>query len=197
MDMKFIDRTPEYWEALQKRLGFDVLVEPAPGQAKVIPPNVFLVHCSGVSFRREVLEKAKLLCSYEHTPAVSIRREKPEEQVGYDDPDAIRVDIGTSRDDVTGDWNLEHAGYLPKRRCPACATSMPGKRAEKLMCINDDCELDFEGLTEQISRINTWVGAAIDRGDSVLVGLDNVTENQTKRGTNLGLDIWVRVDSVK
>ena len=176
-----LDRSVEYFDGLQKRLGWDV----RDGKS-------MLVHLAGVSFRQEALAKAQQLCTFEWTPSVRLEPEKAEDQKGYTDADAVRVYIGTEVNDLTGEATEEHIGYLPKKRCPVCAKTYSGKRAtDTFACKECDTELE-EGEWAELALINGFVRRLLEAGTELQVGLDNVTSSQTSAG-NLGCDIWVRL----
>lgn len=173
-----LDRQPEYYDGLEKRMGFEV----RDGRA-------FLVHCAGVSFRQEVLQKAKGFCTYEATPPVRL---KPDPQNDYD-PNAVEVHIGTAVDELTGEWSYEMAGFLPKKRCPVCMRSLSGKMASKEVCPDCDAEIGMGSDLEDLSTVNAWVVNALEQGMTVVVGVDNITVPQHTTG-NMGLDVWIRID---
>lgn len=173
-----LDRDPAYFDGLEARLGFPV----RDGRA-------FLVHAAGVSFRKDTLAAAKPHCSFEHSPPAQLEPEPTNEY----DPNAVKINIGVQADEITGEWKLAHAGYLPKKRCPACCRSLSGKMAESQIC--PDCETDI-GLgsdLEDFAAVNAWVTQALEQGMDVKIGIDNITEPQHTRG-NQGLDVWVRID---
>jgi hypothetical protein len=174
-----LQRSDLYYDGLEQRLGFSV----RDGRA-------FLVHCAGVSFegRQDLLGQAKTLCSYEYTPPVKL---VPEPTNQYD-PNAVQVWIGVAQDNLTGEAKMHQVGYLPKKRCPACAESLSGKRAASQLCPKCDAEIGLGSEWEVFAEINKFVKDYLDAGITLPVGLDNVTESQSGQG-NLGCDIWIRI----
>jgi hypothetical protein len=174
-----LGRTEAYFEGLEQRLGFSV----RDGRA-------FLVHCAGVSFegRQELLQTAKSLCSFEHTPPVTLVPE-PDNQW---DANAVGVWIGVTQNSLTGDTEMKQIGFLPKKRCPNCAISLSGKRAASQLCPDCDTEIGVGAEWEAFAEVNKFVKDYLDAGIVLPVGLDNVTESQSGKG-NLGCDIWIRI----
>jgi hypothetical protein len=173
-----LGRVPAYYDGLDKRLGF----ETRDGRA-------FLVHVSGVSFRQDSLKKAQRFCSFDRSPPVKL---VPEPTNPYD-ANAIQVLIGVAVDDLTGQWTFEQAGFLPKKRCPTCTASLPGKMATSQVCPECEAEIGVGSDLESFSVINAWVVQAMEQGMIVSAGVDNVTTPQTEKG-NCGLDVWLRID---
>ena len=181
MNIDRLDRSVEYFDGLQKRLGWDV----RDGKS-------LLVHLAGVSFRQEGLLKAQKLCTFDWTPPVRLEPEKTEDQKGYTDNDAVRVYIGTEVSDLTDETTEEHIGYLPKKRCPVCSKTYSGKRAtDTFACKECDTELE-EGEWAELALINKYVRQLLEAGTTLQVGLDNVTAPQSGTG-NLGCDIWIQL----
>lgn len=173
-----LDRMPEYWDGLAKRLGFD----PRECQA-------YLIHSAGVSFRQDALAMAKKLCTYDHSPPMRL---EPEVDNEYDrrvetptgeKGGAVKVVIGTRSDDLTGEYTMEHAGYLPKNYCPNCGTSFSGKQALRTMCNN----CDYEPLMD----IKELVITRLLNGETIPCGVDTITESS--KGSTKGLDIWLKL----
>lgn len=171
-------RQPAYFDGLDKRLGF----ETRDGKA-------FLVHVSGVSFRQDSLKKAMRFCTFDRTPPVQL---VPEPTNPYDEF-AVQVLIGTTVDELTGEWTFEQAGFLPKKRCPVCTASLPGKMATKQVCPECDAEIGVGSDLADFSVVNAWVLKAMEQGLIVAAGVDNVTTPPEGIG-NFGLDLWLRVD---
>jgi len=176
----YLDRTSEYWDGLTKRLGFD----PREGQC-------LLVHAAGVSFRQESLEDAKKLCTFDHSPPMVLEPEinNPYDQrIERDDGTAVggavKINIGVESDGLTGEFTMEHVGYLPKNYCPDCATSLSGKQALRTMC--NKC--DGENLMDIKEMIITRLLA----GETFQCGVDTITEAAGGIG-NKGLDIWLKL----
>jgi hypothetical protein len=171
MDISRLNRSAEYWEALEKRLGFTV----TDGKA-------VLVHCAGVSFenRQELLQKVRSLCNFEFSPPLQL---VPEPGNPYD-VHAVQVLVGISRDELTGDYTYAQVGFLPKKHCPGCSKSLSGKQSKAMIC--PDCETPVG-----IAPFNKKVADLLNNSSNLEAGIDNVTVPQHVQG-NMGLDIWIR-----
>jgi hypothetical protein len=191
VDITRLQRSPEYWEALERRLGF--AVTRVYEGLRVGLPNAYLVHAAGVSFegRQELLESARAFCGFDSVPPAELR---PDPNNAYD-KEAVIVSVGVHLDDMTGEFQMAQVGFLPKGRCPNCATSLSGKRADMQICPECDLNIGLSSTPEvqALSKFNKYVGDAIRAGKTVRVGVDNVTEPQTTKG-NRGLDLWIRID---
>lgn len=174
-----LERSPEYYDGLQKRLGWDV----RDGRS-------MLIHLAGVSFegRQELLEQVRQLCSFEFTPPVRLQ---PEPTNQYD-ANAVQVLVGVSLDDLTGEATFKQVGYLPKKRCPVCARSLSGKMASSQLCPDCDTEIGLGSEWEEVAEVNRFLKELLEAGAALQVGLDNVTTPQSGTG-NMGCDIWVRI----
>jgi hypothetical protein len=174
VDISRLNRAPEYWEALEKRLGFVV----TDGQA-------MLIHCAGVSFenRQELLRRVGQLCNFDFSPPVHLERE-PDNPY---DVSAVKVLAGISKDDLTGEWTYTQVGFLPKKRCPECCRSLSGKQAKAMICPDCEASIGVMAFNKQICDVMTD-----DNSQELQVGIDTVTEPQHTQG-NRGLDIWVRI----
>lgn len=179
-DQNNLDRSDEYFEGLVQRLGWDV----RDGKS-------MLVHCAGVSFRQEALEKTRPLCRFDWTPKVELRPETPDQQVGYEDANAVRVYVGTSSHELTGEQVMEHVGYIPKKRCPNCAKSFSGKAASKQVCNGCDAEIGIGSEWEEIADSAKYIRYLLELGTALPCGLDNVTSSSA--GNTLGCDIWIQL----
>lgn len=185
MNLSLLNRSEEYYEALEKRLGFPV----RDGKAE-------LVHVSGVTFedRQRVLAAVKLSCTFDCAPPAKLEVETDPKILKYD-ADAVRVLVACDRDDLTHDWyNYHVAGFLPRRRCPDCAKTYPGKRGQEIQ-ICPECgynmALGTDGYAWSVfnKRAKVW----LNEGRELRVGVDNITEMQGGKGS-LGCDIWIRFD---
>ena len=184
MDIANLNRSPEYWEGLDSRLGF-----------KASDGKALLVHVAGVTMtpeRKEIISRLRDFCSFTHTPPVELR---PDPNNQYDE-NAVEVWVGFGiRDDLTGEYPTKMCiGFLPKRRCPDCARNLTGRKSDDNIC--PDCQANFAlGLPNaRLSYFNKYYNKALSDGKKVEVGLDTVTESQSARSSSLGVDLWIRIE---
>lgn len=171
-----------YWALLEKRLGFPANTTDA-----------CRVATAGVSFegRQALLAKLRQHCTAEKTPKVELR---PDPSNLYD-KDAVGVWVYTDTDNLTKEeTHPQQVGFLPKRWCPCCMTSLSGKKADVEICPACSEAIGIGSRQHAQSYLAKWVGQLIKDGKTIQVGIDNVTEAQHTKG-NLGLLIWLRPEN--
>ena len=178
--MKYSDKSPEYWDGVEKRVGFTV----REGQAD-------LVNVVGVTFegRQATLARVKHYCRFDSSPPVRLQADPNNAH----DEFAVRVLVGYRADELTGEFEYKDVGYLPIRRCPACATSFGKKDSEAQICGTCDARIGLGSSHASKSRYNKWITAhLLER--TIKVGLDNITQAQNVSDSTMGCAIWVKIE---
>jgi hypothetical protein len=85
-------------------------------------------------------------------------------------------------------------GYIPKRRCPECATSFGKKHAESQVCYQCNAQIGVTSPRYAESRYNQWLTKAMDEKKTIRAGLDNITQSQQVESSTMGCALWIRVE---
>lgn len=179
--MKNQNRSEEYWDGLEKRVGFAV----RDGQAD-------LVNVVGVTFegRQATLAKVKDYCRFDSSPPVQLI---PDPENPHD-RNAVRVLVGYRADELTGDFEFKDVGYLPIRRCPNCASSFGKKDAETQICGHCDTRIGLGSQYANKSYYNRWITSYLTGNYVVKVGLDNITQAQIVDSPTMGCALWITIE---
>ena len=179
--MNYQNRSEEYWDGLEKRVGFAV----RDGQAD-------LVNVVGVTFegRQSTLGRVRDYCRFGSTPPVQLI---PDPENPHDS-NAVRVLIGYRADELTGEFEFKDVGYLPIRRCPICASSFGKKDAQAQICSSCDAHIGLGSHHSIKSFYNKWIITQLLAGQIVNVGLDNITQAQNVNSSTMGCALWIKTE---
>ena len=159
-------------DGLEKRLGFH-------------PNEGVLFHVAGVTFegRQDLLRQIKRHCTYSYTPPVELRPASDHDRNSFGDPNAVEVWAGSEQDELTGQWEMIHIGYVPRRGCGNCGANYGGKWLDLTAC--PKCG------SQHILEPNVLINQMMKSKDFI-VAMDGVNEKQSRGRTNLGCVVYVK-----
>jgi len=162
---------PTREEGLEQRLGFH-------------PNEGVMFHIAGVTFegRQDLLRQIQHHCTYSYSPPVELRAASEGDREQFNDPNAVEVWAGVEQDEVSGEWEMSHIGYVPRRGCGNCGTNYGGKWLDLRSC--PKCG------SEHILEPNVLINQMMQQG-TVVVAMGDVNEQQGRR-TNLGCVVYVK-----